>query len=154
MSRHGYSDDLDHWDLIRYRGAVASSIRGKRGQKFLRDMAAALDAMPEKRLIAGELVLEGDVCALGALGVARGIDLSDVDPEDNADYLAAEFNVAEPLIREITFINDETSTYPAVGYQQREEIRWQQVRKWVGEQIVGGEAVEPGRSEAEAGPTI
>lgn len=32
MSRCGYSDDYDQWALIRWRGAVESAIRGKRGQ--------------------------------------------------------------------------------------------------------------------------
>jgi hypothetical protein len=60
VSRSGYVDDMcDEWALIRYRGAVASAIRGKRGQAFLREMLAALDAMPEKRLTAGALVFDG-----------------------------------------------------------------------------------------------
>lgn len=60
MSRSGYTDDTeDQWSLIRYRGAVASAIRGARGQAFLREMLTALDAMPEKRLISGALVFDG-----------------------------------------------------------------------------------------------
>ena len=60
MSRSGYVDgDDDQWASIRYRGAVKSAIRGRRGQAFLREMLAALDAMPEKRLIAGDLVFDG-----------------------------------------------------------------------------------------------
>ena len=49
----------NEWSLIRYRGAVKSAIRGKRGQAFLREMLAALDAMPEKRLSAGALIFDG-----------------------------------------------------------------------------------------------
>lgn len=56
MSRSGYTEDCDGWDLIRWRGAVASAIRGKRGQAFLREALAALDAMPEKQLISHDLV--------------------------------------------------------------------------------------------------
>ena len=60
MSRSGYVDDMcDQWAMIRYRGAVRSAIRGRRGQAFLREMLAALDAMPEKRLTAGALVFDG-----------------------------------------------------------------------------------------------
>lgn len=60
MSRSGYVDDMgDQWAMIRYRGAVSSAIRGRRGQAFLREMLAALDAMPEKRLISGALVFDG-----------------------------------------------------------------------------------------------
>lgn len=35
MSRSGYTDDCDGWQLIMYRGAVASAIRGARGQRLL-----------------------------------------------------------------------------------------------------------------------
>ncbi len=63
MSRSGYSDDLDSWALIRWRGQVASAIRGRRGQAVLRDLLAALDAMPEKALVASELETpQGEVC--------------------------------------------------------------------------------------------
>ena len=56
MSRSGYSEDCDGWALVRWRGAVKSAIRGQRGQAFLRELLAALDAIPDKRLIAEELV--------------------------------------------------------------------------------------------------
>jgi hypothetical protein len=82
MSRAQYSEDIDGWELIRWRGAVAKAIKGKRGQAFLREMLIALDALPDKRLIARELEKDGEVCAIGSVGKARGIDLSTVDPED------------------------------------------------------------------------
>jgi len=54
MARHGLvssSDDYDsnNWDYICWRGAVASALRGKRGQSFLRDLLAAVDARLGKR---------------------------------------------------------------------------------------------------------
>ena len=58
MSRSGYHDDCEGWDLI--RGAVKSAIRGRRGQAFLKEMLAALDALPEKRLITEDLVIDGE----------------------------------------------------------------------------------------------
>jgi hypothetical protein len=45
-------------------------------------LVAALDAMPDKRLIAHELRKNGEVCALGSVGAARGLDLEALDPED------------------------------------------------------------------------
>ena len=39
MSRSGYTDDLDAKRYGLYRGRVASAIRGKRGQRLLRDGA-------------------------------------------------------------------------------------------------------------------
>jgi len=112
-----------------YRGAVASSIRGARGQQLLRELAEALDAMPQKRLIANELELEesGEVCALGALGVKRGMNLSELDPYDY-EGVAKAFGVAPALVREIAFENDE-------GWNQTPEKRWEYMRKWVADQI-------------------
>lgn len=125
MSRSGYSDGCDdQWQLIRWRGQVASAIRGKRGQKLLRDLVEALDAMPEKRLITNELTCENGVCALGAVAVKRGIDVSKVDPED-AQTVAAKFDIAYALACEIVFENDE-------GFWKTEtaEQRWQRMRDW------------------------
>jgi hypothetical protein len=71
VSRSGYIDDIDDWQMIKWRGQVASAIRGRRGQKFLTDLYNALEALPEKRLIKHELKDEtGEVCAIGALGMA------------------------------------------------------------------------------------
>src|SRR5688572_27648264 len=109
MSRSGYVDSLDTLDLGRWRGQVASAMRGKRGQALLQDLLAALDAMPVKRLIAHELIADGEVCALGAVGVRRGMDMNDIDPDEPCDVAAA-FNVAEQLAREIVYINDEAGS--------------------------------------------
>lgn len=109
MSRSGYSDDWDddQWASIRYRGAVASAIRGARGQQLLKDILAALDAMPVKELIAESLVeADGSYCTLGVLGAQRGIPLDKLDPED-PDSVANAFGVAPALVREIVFENDE-----------------------------------------------
>lgn len=166
MSRSGYCDDID--DTLahgRWRAQVRSATRGKRGQKLLRDMLAALDAMPEKRLAPFELeisaeadarhaarwaeitksdtsyyfehvlrrapgVREGDVCALGAVGKMRGMDMSDLDPED-PDTVAGAFDVAAPLAREIVYMNDEVSSY-----SETPEQRWTRMRAWVARQII------------------
>ncbi len=105
-NRAGYSYDSTPLENGRWRGWVASAIRGKRGQRFLTELITALDAMPNKRLIAGALEHEGQVCALGALGKARGIDLNKLHPADG-DAIAAAFDIAEPLAREVAFTNDE-----------------------------------------------
>jgi len=107
MSRSGYRDDIDTWALIRWRGAVASAIRGRRGQSFLREMLAALDDLSEKKLVAGELETEdGQVCALGAVGVARNMNLRELDPEDRK-RVAALFGAPFSLACEIAHANDE-----------------------------------------------
>lgn len=49
------------------------SLNGKKGQAALRELAAALLALPEKKLIADELENEaGEVCAIGALAKFKG----------------------------------------------------------------------------------
>ncbi|MDR5801161.1 hypothetical protein [Caballeronia sp. LZ001] len=161
MSRSGYSDDCDGWALIRWRGAVNSAIKGERGQAFLSELAAALDAMPEKRLIADELeTADGDFCTIGVLGAARGIDMSKLDPDDR-EAVAEAFNIAPALAAEIVFENDE-GMYPwdfveieicgpmrpwdrrvksvCVPKARQEEARWHRMRQWVESHIVKAKA--------------
>jgi len=124
MSRSGYidNDSGDQWTMIRWRGAVMSAIRGKRGQKLLREMRDALDAMPHKRLISGVLKnKDGDVCALGAVGNLREIDMTNLDPEE-PEQVAAAFGVSDKLVREIAYQNDDWDDG---------EKRWKYMRKWV-----------------------
>jgi len=108
MGRSGYIDDCDQWDLIRWRGQVASVIRGKRGQAFLLEMWKAMQALPAPRLTANELENEydGAVCAIGSVGKSRGIDMSKLDSEDY-DGIANAFGIPHQLAREIMWTNDE-----------------------------------------------
>ncbi len=127
MSRSGYSDDCDGWDLIRWRGAVASAVRGKRGQVMLREMREALDAMPVKQLITSELKCDEGVCALGALGEKRGIDMEGMDAYDRSK-IAVTFDVAEALAAEVMFMNDEG---PCWSGGETPEKRWRYMRTWI-----------------------
>ncbi len=106
MSRSEYSDGLDQWDLIRWRGAVLSALRGRRGQAFLREMLVSLDSLPHKRLITGYLQNKGEVCAIGSVGISRGLDLDREEGFSN-ETLSVMFGIAEAMVREIAFINDE-----------------------------------------------
>lgn len=124
MSRSGYCDDMDdQWAHICWRGAVASSIRGKRGQAFLRELIDALDALAEKRLIAHDLQAGDNVCAIGSVGLRRGLDMSALNPEDS-ESIAGAFGIADPLVREIEYMNDE------VYWRETPEDRWQRIRAW------------------------
>lgn len=125
MSRSGYSDDYDQWQMIKWRGAVASAFRGKRGQAFLREMRDALDALPVKRLLRDELAAGGEVCAIGAVGARRGIPMADLDPEDH-DTIAARFGIAHAMACEIMYENDERA-----AYNETPEQRFVRMRKWV-----------------------
>ncbi len=127
MGRAGYTEDFgeDQWGLIRYRGAVKSGIRGKRGQAFLREMLKALDALPEKKLVADELEMDGQVCAIGSVGLARKLDMSKIDPHD-PETVAGTFGISEALAREIVYENDEG------GWgNDTPEKRFDRMRTWI-----------------------
>ena len=136
MSRYKYSDDCDGWALIRWRGAVYSAIRGQRGQAFLRGMLTALDAMPQKRLIANRLEQAGEHCALGVVGAARGVRIGSLDVDDD-EYdrkaIGELLNVAPALVAEVMFENDEGG-----WLNETPEMRWERMRDWVVLQIVEG----------------
>lgn len=153
MSRSGYSDDCDGPELHLYRGAVRSATVGRRGQRLLTDLLTALDAMPVKELVSGVLVEDGEFCALGVLGQARGFDLEKIDPED-WDAVAEAFDIAPALAREIVYENDdsidewewrEVAGPPARRWRDSVTIRvprdgvkarrWRHVRAWVAKQI-------------------
>ena len=110
MSRSGLFEDdgEDHLAHGRWRGAVASAIRGKRGQAFLRELADALDAMPNKWLVGGELQSEdGCHCTLGVIAHKRGLEVSSMDVDDY-DYIAASLGVNVKIAQEIMWENDES----------------------------------------------
>ena len=109
MSRSGYGDDFGDNDYPGLTlGPFVRAANGARGQAMLRELLAALDAMPDKSLVADALVSEdGEFCALGVLGNARGLDMSPLDPDD-WDAVAKAFGVAPSLVREIVEENDES----------------------------------------------
>jgi len=111
---------------------VSAATKGKRGQVFFKDMLEALDAMPDKRLIAENLEANGEFCALGALGNSRGIDMTDIDPED-PEQVCEEFDIARALAKEVVYMNDESCFY-----NETPEARWIRMREWVSTSIVSG----------------
>lgn len=123
MSRSGYDDYDDDNSLWLWRGAVNSAIRGRRGQAFLREMLTALDEMESKRLIREELEKDGEVCAIGAVGRRRGVDMGDLDPEDR-DRVASVFGIAGAMAAEIVYENDESM-------RETTEQRYARMRRWV-----------------------
>jgi hypothetical protein len=127
MSRSGYSDDCDQWQLIKWRGQVKSAMRGKRGQKFFRDLIAALDALDEKRLVSSTLKdHEGEVCALGALCGYREIDLGPSEDvfDFDAEWTANRLDIAVQLAQETAYENDEGT------WKETPEERWSRMRRW------------------------
>lgn len=156
MSRSGYSEDCE--DLGLWRGAVESAIRGRRGQAFLREMADALDAMPVKELVADDVVRDSEhVCAMGAVIVARRLDVSKVDiynARDTADILG----IAGALAQEIAYENDECGrvrveeegpcqpwNWPRITWREETPAeRWTRMRAWVDQNLVTPQDPPPG----------
>lgn len=128
MGRSGYTEDYDEQypnALALYRSAVNNAINGKRGQAFLRELIEALDAMPERVLTDSELRAPGgEVCALGSVGVRRGIALDALNPEDH-DGLSKVFGISRSMVQEIEFENDE-----GVWAEETPESRWIRMRAW------------------------
>ncbi len=137
MSRSGYSDDLDQGALNIYRANVDRALAGKRGQKFLREMLVALDAMPVKELVAGEIVRDdAHVCAIGAVAIARKVDVSALDVYDQEE-VGKTFGVARAMAAEIAYENDERGFRYVDGKYRDDtpEERWTRMRAWVAGQI-------------------
>jgi hypothetical protein len=97
-------------------------------------MLAALDAIPTKQLICEDLEnLEG-CCAIGAVGRARRVDMSKLDPYDR-ETVARAFGVPHALACEVMYENDEGGRY---WLDETPERRWSRVREWVASQIRKG----------------
>jgi hypothetical protein len=101
-----------------------------------------MDAMPVKRLIEGELEYDGEVCTLGVITRARGIDTSKLKFNDGDDEyyvigrLKKELNIAECMVRELMWVNDDAyDSYYFSMLAETPEARWVRVRKWVAREI-------------------
>jgi len=129
MSRSGYVEDMDdQWAMIRWRGAVNAALRGARGQAFLREMLSSLDALPEKKLVHGELQDEDGVCAIGAVGRARGTNMSAID-QDCPESVGRAFGIARAMAAEIEYENDDWR-------HESDAHRFVRMRKWVTQNLV------------------
>ena len=134
MSRSGYIEADEHtgqWQFALGLAQVRNAIRSARGQAFLRELAAALDAMPEKQLFAGAFQTQvGEHCALGAVARVRGTRVDDLGTGDDVDPLnvGARFGISKTLAAEVMEINDEW-----LMNKSSPEHRWRVVRDWAAE---------------------
>lgn len=137
--RISYSDDEEDFpgQYALWQANCQRSIRGKAGQKSLRELETALLALPEKRLIADELEnVDGEVCAIGALKKHRGVDVVS-DPEEMED-VGIELGMPRLVAWKVVCLNDieidgvyrEGRFIPATP-----EERYEQVLQWVQRQI-------------------
>ena len=130
MSRSEYSEDCDGRELNLWRGAVNSAINGKRGQAFLIESLAALDAMLVKKLTTDSLhdPVVGEFCTLGVVGAARGMALKPLEYA-NPSEIGAAFGISRAMAAEIMFENDDCDSYSIKAITP--ERRWILMRYWV-----------------------
>jgi hypothetical protein len=111
----------------------------------LRDLVAALDALPVRELEAGSFESSGCYCALGALAHHKGIPIPDeirevifdeYDDELDADMVGDMFNIAAVLAREVMYENDEGGYFQFDPDEQKvRRNRWARVRQWAAAKI-------------------
>lgn len=141
MSRSGYSDDCEN--LALYREAVDRALHGKRGQAFLFRLLESLNAMADKRLGARSFQHGECPCTLGAVAAHEGIDVADLEPDDDPDdlwgdnwvdgrYVGARFDIARSMAAEIMHENDEAHCGPP----ETPEARWLRMRDWAARHVV------------------
>lgn len=104
MSRIAYSDDEEFpGQFAMWQANCSRSLAGKQGQWALRELEAAIVALPTKRLISGAIACNGEVCAVGALivalktreGVARDEVLKSLERQPSEDEWDDELDEGE-----------------------------------------------------------
>jgi len=140
-----YDEDFPNQAAL-YEANTERALKGKRGQAFLREMEAALLALPRKRLIEGNICMGGEVCAIGALALKRLVDGGksleaalawleeraphNSDAHETADFAERHFKVLERFSFKMAYVNDEH------GYtNDTPEQRYDTVLGWVRENI-------------------
>jgi hypothetical protein len=142
MSRYSDYDDYyyEPWMEGQAAGALQSAIRGRRGQRLLRDLIAGLDALQAQELAAGALEdpETGCVCALGVVRLQRGPEAVPLrfDPTDeDVDWreLAETFDISETLANAVVAQNEYGSKR---NDEQSRSRRWLSVRAWAVEHLI------------------
>lgn len=155
MSRITFYDDLDPLDAGRWIANARKVFRSRRGVAMLRELEAALLALPTHRLVkdafcqrseepseAGD-VEESDVCVLGAYALYKGVPLSAMPFEEwdwhgtaseQSEWAVANLGVAYTAAWELINRNDEEFD------RLTPEQRYTAFLRWTREQIAFAEA--------------
>lgn len=144
MSRITYYDDWGdgYYTVGLWNGTVKSALNGRRGQAVLREIEAALLALPRKRLVENAGGDGETVCVLGALDwhrkVQQGVPVDEAmravgeESEDTLyePHVAAEhLNLTYPLAFTLMEENDEMTMH--LSPEERYEAVLAYVRKMI-----------------------
>ena len=122
MSRITYTEEEAFAGQVAlWQANCARSLRGKKGQAELFALREALLALPVKRLLRDELYNDaGEVCAIGAYGKYKGVDIFKYDPEDTChDDIGVEGGMPRLVAWKVVEMNDEE--FDRVSPEQRYE---------------------------------
>lgn len=150
MSRFDFDDDgNDHqitWEMMQWN--LDRHLKSAKGQAKLREFRAALLAVPDRRLIDGDLAWQSDVCAIGAYAaykrMQQGLDwptavqaIRDqyqpdmppwgppvIDAYETQDIGIRECGLNRTLAWMLAYRNDETLS------ERTPEQRWQDMYDW------------------------
>lgn len=110
------------------------SLRGKAGQRELRELETALLALPEKRLIHGALQDDdGGVCAIACYAKHKGVDLSRFDAEVESDKVGIAAGMPRLVAWKVVALNDIDcgDMWGSGSGNMTPEKRYEKVLAWV-----------------------
>jgi hypothetical protein len=138
--RISYTDEEDFpGQFGLWQGNCQRSLSGKQGQAALRELEAALVALPSKRLIANELDNGQDVCAIGALVRYKKITPL-ADPEYEMEQVGIECGMPRLVAWTVVEINDNELDFRYVDGKRVDctpEERYETILKWIRKQLGG-----------------
>lgn len=117
MIRIRYSEDEDFpGQFGLWQANCVRSLQSKKGQAALRELESALLALPDKRLIEGEMIdADGEVCPIGALAKYKGRDLlaephigaqDEFDGDGEMEEIGVELGMPRLVAWKVVFKND------------------------------------------------
>lgn len=148
--RINFSDDEERpGQFALWNANVVRSLKGRAGQVALRELEAALVALPEKRLIRNYLIDDADgVCAVGCYARAKGLDLKAFDRDYETDAVGVKAGMPRLVAWEVVAQND---IYNEGHYKDGDgryvaytpEERYERVLAWVREQLKSSPEAPP-----------
>ncbi len=141
MSRVYTDDECTMAQAALWNANAERAFKGKKGQRFFREVERALLAMPVKELHTGYLHDGDHVCVLGAVAVQREIDkglsreqaMKAVPFSEDEAGARATLKLSRIMAWEFMYQNDGSEDYPS---RVTPAQRWEQLLKWIRRNIV------------------